>query len=131
MSSAIKLLDETADTVTIWRSDLNALIEAAEDADDLTAVRSQRAHEVEVGYEAAKADYLTVEEAERLLDGESAVRVWREKRGMTQRALAAAVDVPPGYLSEIESGKKVGSLTVWRGIARALHVPLEDLLPED
>jgi DNA-binding XRE family transcriptional regulator len=103
----------------------------SEDADDLAAVRAQRAHEAEVGYEVATVDYLTVEEAERLLGGESAVRVWREKRGMTQRALAAAVDAPPGYLSEIESGKKVGSLTVWRGIARELHVPLEDVLPED
>src|ERR1700688_5144301 len=106
MSSAIKLLDETADTVTIWRSDLNALIEAAEDADDLTAVRSQRAHEIEVGYEAAQADYLTAEEAERLLDGESAVRVWREKRGMTQRAPAAGRGRSPGYLSGKDSGKE-------------------------
>jgi hypothetical protein len=38
MSAAIRLLGETTDTVTIRRSDLDSLIEAAEDADDMAVI---------------------------------------------------------------------------------------------
>ena len=47
---------------------------------------------------------------------------------MTQRALAAATEIPAGYLSEIESGKKPGSVPVFRALAQALAVPMEELV---
>lgn len=126
---AIKILAETADTVTISRADLDALIAAEEDAQDLAAIRAHRAHEEAVGWETARASYLTTEEAQRLLDGESPVRVWREKRGMTQRALAEAAEISVPYLCEIESGKKPGSAQALYRLARILQVRMEDLLP--
>lgn len=72
-------------------------------------------------------DALAVEMVERLLAGESPVRVWREHRAMTARALAAAADVDPAYLSQIETGKKPGSIKTLRALARALAVDLDDL----
>lgn len=126
--NAIKLLGETQDTVTISRADLDALIDAAENAVDIASVRAWNAHVGAVGRDAAIANSYTAAEAKRLLAGESPVRIWREKRGMTQRALAAAARIPAGYLSEIESGKKPGSAAVYRALAKTLLVPMEDLI---
>ena len=80
------------------------------------------------GRDAAIANSYTAAEAKRLLAGESPVRIWREKRGLTQRALAAAAAIPAGYLSEIEGGKKPGSVAAYRVLAKALAVPMEDLV---
>jgi DNA-binding XRE family transcriptional regulator len=126
--NAIKLLGETADTVTISRADLDALIEAAENADDIASVRAWNAYVAAVGRDTAVANSYTAAEAKRLLAGESAVRIWREKRGISQRALAAAAQIPAGYLSEIENGKKPGSVAAYRVLAETLGVPMEDLI---
>ena len=71
---------------------------------------------------------LTVEEASRLIDGEEPVKVWREKRGMTQRALAAAAGVSHGLLADIESGTKTGSVDTLRKLAHELKVDLDTLV---
>ncbi len=128
--SAIKPLAETPETVTLTRADFNALLSAAEDAADLASVEVHRAYEDRVGWETARRNYLTSDEARRLLDGVSAVRIWREKRGMTQRALAEAAAVAVGYLAEIEGGKKPGTAGALCRIARVLDVPMEHLVVE-
>ena len=81
--TAIKFLSETKDTVTLRRTDFKNLVEAAETARDLAAVTSHRAYENHVGWDVARRNYLTGEETRRLLDGESPVRVWRKKRGLS------------------------------------------------
>lgn len=124
----IKILAETPDTVTLRRTDFKALVAAAEDAADLAAVRAHRAYEDRVGWPAARRNYLSRREAQRLLDGESPVRVWREKRGLSQRALAAAAQISPSYLAEIESGRKPGSKNALLGIATVLEVLFEELV---
>lgn len=65
---------------------------------------------------------------DRLLAGESAIKVWREHRGMTQRDLAKAVGTSPVYLSQIERGQRSGSTKLLARIARALDVELGDLV---
>ncbi len=103
------------------------LLEANENVADLAAVRGQRADEAAAGgYEAAKASYYTADEAKRILAGESPIRVWRQKRGLTQRALAEAAAIQPGYLSEIENGKKPGSVPAYQALAHALSVRPEN-----
>lgn len=114
--------------MTISRSDLDALIDAAENAADIASVRAWNAYVAAAGRDAAIANSYTGAEAKRLLDGESPVRIWREKRGMTQRALAAAAAISPGYLSEIESRGKPGSVAAFRALATALAVSMEDLV---
>jgi hypothetical protein len=84
--NATRLLAETAKTVTISRSDLDALIDAAENAEDIASVRAWNAYVAAAGRDAAIANTYTDAEAKCLLDGESPVRIWREKRGMTQQA---------------------------------------------
>jgi len=43
--------------------------------------------------------------------------------------LAKAADIPPPYLSQLESGIRAGSVETLRRIAKALRVTLDDLVP--
>jgi DNA-binding XRE family transcriptional regulator len=91
----------------------------------------------EVAYDRAMAELadgsdeaIPREVAERLLAGKThPVRVWREYRGLTQEALAAVAGVGKSYISQLESGRKSGSMRVMRLIAGGLSVEIEDLLP--
>jgi len=116
------------DTVTLSRSRYDALLKRVEDAEDRAALAHQRAREEVMGKTAARADYLPADLARRAIEGECPIRIWREHRGMTGKALAEAADVTPSYLSEIESGKKPGSLEATARIAEALSVRIEDLV---
>ena len=60
------------------------------------------------------------------IDGENPLKVWREYRGLTQQQLAAAVgNISRAYISEIESGKKPGSLKIIKAIASTLKVDVD------
>ncbi len=128
--TAIRLLGETENTVTLSRADWNTLLEEADNAADLAAVRSRNAHEAAVGVDQARRDYLTGEEAARLLDGESPVRIWREKRDMTQRALAIEAGVSQSYLSEVEARRKPGSAEALLRLAGVLRIGMENLVAD-
>lgn len=65
--------------------------------------------------------------ADRLIDGENPVRVWREYRGLSGRALAEAAGMSAAYLSQIESGRRDGSFDTMRRIADILKISLDDL----
>jgi DNA-binding XRE family transcriptional regulator len=123
-------LAETAETVTLRRADFEALVAAAEDAADRRSFDAFDAFVAAKGMGSIKADSLTMQEALRILDdGKSPVRVWREKRGMTGRALASAAGISSVYLSEIERGKKPGRAFAIVALAKALRVEAADLLP--
>ena len=66
--------------------------------------------------------------ADRLLEGENAVRVYRDHRGMTQRQLAEAAGINPVYLSQIENGRRTGSAKTLAAIARVLRIDLDALI---
>ena len=125
--SRIKPIAENSESVTLTRADFEALLVAAENAADVAAFNARRAREAELGKDAARADDLPVELLERLLAGESPVRIWREQRGMTQRTLAEAAGVSPAYLSEIESGAKPGSASALWKLAQVLHLTLDEI----
>jgi ribosome-binding protein aMBF1 (putative translation factor) len=96
---------------------LHARIEDLEDARDLAAAAKH----------AKPADYLPAAMMNRIIDGEHPVRVWREQRGLSARALAAKAGMPVSYLSEIETGKKPGSIAAYRALADALDLAIDDL----
>ena len=60
--------------------------------------------------------------------GENAVRIYRTYRGLSVSELAEAAGISQPYLSEIEKGKKTGSVDVLKRIAAALRVDLEDIV---
>ncbi len=70
---------------------------------------------------------LPLEMVKRLTAGENPVRVWREHRGPSLRALAGETGVSYSYLSEIETGKKEPALKTLKRLAAALDVNLDDL----
>jgi Helix-turn-helix domain len=120
----IELLAEDADTVTLRRSDYDALLAELEDARDLTTIR-----DVERRVAAGETEYVPAAVVDRLVAGENPVRVWREHRGMSGRALAEAAHIPASYLCEIEAGRKPGSFQAMAAIAAALRVDMGDLKP--
>lgn len=71
--------------------------EAIEDREDTEAERKLAAdHE----------GFIPAEFVNRVIDGESRVRVRRDYRDMTERDLATRTDLNAPYISEIESRKK-------------------------
>ena len=65
---------------------------------------------------------------DRLLAGESAVRVWREHRGLTQSGLARASGVNRVVVADIEAGRRGGSVRSLKALAEALGVGMEELV---
>jgi ribosome-binding protein aMBF1 (putative translation factor) len=123
-----KPIGETSSTVTLRKRDWRALIARLEDLEDAAAIAERRAHEAKVGKEVARRDYLTGDEVRRILDDESPVKVWREKRGLSQRELGEQAGVSSSYLAEIETGKKPGSAEALRKLSRVLAIPMENLV---
>ncbi|MCB9943466.1 MAG: helix-turn-helix transcriptional regulator [Geminicoccaceae bacterium] len=108
--------------VTITREEYDRLHAAAEDLADL------RAYDRAKDALAAGEDELIPESyANRLLDGESPLRVYRDLRGMTQAVLAKQASVNRVTVAEIETGRKRGSIATLRRLATALDVSLDDL----
>ncbi len=82
-------------------------------------------------YDEAKTEggeFFPAEVVDRLLAGESPIRVYRTYRGMTQKQLAEAAGINPVYLSQIETGKRAGSLRTLTAMATALGVQAGDLV---
>lgn len=65
---------------------------------------------------------------DRLLAGESPIRVWREHRGLTQSALGRASGVNRVVVADIEAGRKGGSVRSLKALAAALGVRIDDLV---
>lgn len=68
-----------------------------------------------------------MEYANHLLNGENALRVYQNLRGMIQAALSEKAGVGRVTVAEIETGRKQGSVTTLRTLAGALSVSLDDL----
>jgi transcriptional regulator with XRE-family HTH domain len=64
----------------------------------------------------------------RILDGENALRVWREYRGLTVKQLADKAGVSAPFVSQIETGQREGSIETMRKLAGVLKVSLDDLV---
>jgi DNA-binding Xre family transcriptional regulator len=121
---AISPLAEDGDTVLLSRAHYESLLRQAEDAGDAALIR-----EAEARIEAGEDEHVPIALTKRLMAGEVPVRVWREHRGLSARALAGRAGISTAYLSQIETGKKPGSFDAMAKIARALGVDMEDLEP--
>lgn len=115
-------ISETPETIALNRSDWEAILDRLDDRNDLDAIRrSEQAN--------ARAHAYTDAETQRMvLEDVSALTIWRERAGLTQKALAAASGVSQSYVNEIEAGKKPGSTATLAKIAKALGISIERLL---
>jgi DNA-binding XRE family transcriptional regulator len=98
------------------------MIEALEMIEDIQAFDEAKARV------AAGEEVIPSEVTFAILDGASPIRVWREYRGLTQQQLADQAGISKPYLSQLESGKRTGTLEVLQAIAQALGLDLEDVL---
>jgi DNA-binding XRE family transcriptional regulator len=103
-------------------ADYRALIEAKEESNDLVAVR-----EFDARLASGEEELIPAEYVNRMLDGENKIRVWREYRGLTVKALAEAAGVTPAYLSQIETGAREGTLATLKKLSAALRVTIDDI----
>ncbi len=129
--NVIHPIAETGDTITLRRVDFKRLLDAAEDADDVTALVAAAAREEALGQGEARTDHLPGGLVVRLIAGEHPVRIWREHRGLLPQELADRAGVSRSYLVEIETGRKPGSVSAYRKLSAALGVQVDDLLPDD
>jgi transcriptional regulator with XRE-family HTH domain len=73
---------------------------------------------------------LPIELVDRLLSGESPIRVWREHRRLSLPSLASQAGIGKGYryLSQIENGERTGTIGTMKKLAGALGLELDDLI---
>lgn len=109
--------------IVLAETDYRALLDAAEDNADRLAVAEFR-RSLAVGDE----ELIPAAIVDRLLSGENRVRVWREHRGLSAAALAEQAELSQAYLSQIETGKRDGTIETYRKVVAVLNVSLDDLL---
>ena len=95
--------------------------EAAENAEDIADLERFDREVDGVRYPAAVAYAMA--------DGATALRAWREYKGMTLQALADAAGLSKPYLSQIEGGKRTGTGATLKKLAHALDLPVGALMP--
>lgn len=61
-------------------------------------------------------------------DAGSAIRHFRQEKGLSQEALADRLDTSPPYISMLESGKRYPSIEMLLRIANALETRPGDIL---
>ncbi len=70
-------------------------------------------------------ELIPVEVIDNLLDGGNAIKVWREYRGLSQQALSKKAEISIPYLSQLETGRRKGSMAVLKKIADGLNISIE------
>ena len=112
------------ETVTITRAEYDRLRVAEQDFQDLCAALTAR-DRIEAGAE----ELVPAAVADRLIDGQSPLKVWREHRALSQSALARASGVTRVQIADIEAHRATCSARTLRALADVLRVTVDDLLP--
>ncbi|WP_315701762.1 MULTISPECIES: helix-turn-helix transcriptional regulator [unclassified Bradyrhizobium] len=108
--------------VVIPFEEYERLIEAAEEAADARAV-----DEIKRKLATGEEELIPAEFADRLINGENKIRVWREYRGMTGKELAEKTGLAAPYISQLETGNREGTIDTFKKIAAALRVDIDDI----
>lgn len=105
--------------------DYQRLLDVAEDREDVLDAMAAEKRRIE------GEEYLPAKMVDRILNGESALKIWRKYRGMTLDQLAVKAETKQSMLSMIETGQRRGSPVLWRALADAMGVSVDDILPFD
>jgi len=104
-------------------SEYERLVDAAEMAEDM-----QDYDAIKEALRSGKEEFVPADVADRLLDGENPVKVWRKHRGLSASELARSCKLTPAAVSQIEKGKRSPSVETLKAIAAALNVEVDDLI---
>ncbi|MEP4190897.1 MAG: helix-turn-helix transcriptional regulator, partial [Sneathiella sp.] len=88
----------------------------------------QEVNEILEALENGEIETYPGEMVKRLLNGANPIREFRKFRKMTGCDLASAIGVTQGYISDLETGKKSGTVETIRKIAECLNVTIEELI---
>jgi DNA-binding XRE family transcriptional regulator len=110
---------EGQEMAVLPKAEFEALSEMVEHASALSEYRS------------GKLPGLTPDETRAFIEAPSPLSFWRRYRGLTQSALSQAAGVAQNYLSELENGKRAGSMEVWLKLSRVLDLPVEQIVDAD
>jgi DNA-binding XRE family transcriptional regulator len=114
-----RIVEKGAEFVKVPLGDVEALTEQMEESQDIRAYDRAKME----GGEGFPQDVMR-----RIVHGEHPMQVIREWRGLTQAALAKALDSKSAYISQIETGNREGSLSFMARVAEVLDVKLDDLV---
>ena len=109
-----------AETITLKRSDYDALVAKKEELEDLLAAR-----------EADDGNRIPHEVALAIMNGASPCAAFRKYLGITLRDLSEKTGVATSYLSEIERGLKPGSASVLSRLAGVFGTTIDALVEFD
>jgi hypothetical protein len=107
------------------RKEYEALVAKAKEADEdagMARLVARASKEI-----AAGAPLIPMEVADRIANGENPIRVIREWRDITQLHLSFKTNIGQGYISDLETGRRKGTTTALKEIARVLKVPIDVL----
>lgn len=107
--------------VVVPIAEWDALMARLEERDDM-AEAARQMEAIRAGEETLPAEMVV-----RLTSGENPLKVWREYRGLTLRALAAEIGISSAAVSKIETGKSHPSVATLAKLAAALGCDMEDL----
>ncbi|OYY94021.1 MAG: XRE family transcriptional regulator [Hydrogenophilales bacterium 28-61-23] len=116
MSAQIIELNGVPAFAVVPVAEWHALLARLEEVQDIADAKSAR-----------ESETFPAEFADRLLSGESPLRVWREYRGLTLQTLAETCGVTRQMLSMIEHGKAKPSADLLGKLAGALDCDMDDL----
>jgi DNA-binding XRE family transcriptional regulator len=116
MSAQIIELNGVPAFAVVPVAEWNALLARLEEVQDIAKAKAAR-----------DGESFPTEFADRLLSGESPLRVWRDYRGLTLQALAGVCGVTRQMLSMIEHGKAKPSANLLGKLADALDCDMDDL----
>ena len=63
------------------------------------------------------------------IDDESPIRVYREWRQYSMQYVAEKVGITQSYLSNIETGKREGTISLYQKLALVLNIEINHILP--
>ena len=106
------------------RADFERLIDEADMLEDIRLY-----DEAKEALEAGEDELIPSDVVDRLLSGESKVRVWREFRVLSSQDLADQAGMNLARLAAIEDGASDLTIAEMRALAPVLRVDVEDLLP--
>ena len=121
---AVQFIETATDRMVVMpETEYREMVDAFEDA-GCSAVVDRFREKLAAGDE----ELIPSEVVDRILASDNPVRVWREHRGMKTGDLAAAAGMSQAYVSQIESGKREGSVRAMKAIAAALNVTIDDIV---
>ena len=107
------------ETVTISRREYEALMERKGQLEDILAARNAD--------DGVRVPHTVAVD---IMRGKGAILAFRHYRGMTLRELSQRTGIAVGYLSEVERGRKPGSVSALARIAGALGTTIDALVSE-